>query len=701
MMKRIVCLWLVIVLGVGPELTQAQQFKIDSLPIPGTIVPPSPAFNPVLIKGMVIDPAKPFNIRFIIDSGNNNVSSSNVKAEGERMVRYFLAAVAVPEKDLWVNLSPYEHDRMIEDALGQTDLGRDMLAQDYILKQISASVMDPEKNLGKDFWDKVYAKAQAEFGTTDIPVDAFNKVWITPENVEVFERGNAVYVTQAHLKLMLDSDYTAQQQGGSVPAADMSRELSKQVFRDVLLPALEREVNEGMNFGVIRQIFYAVILAKWYREAVKDTLMATAYVGQKKIAGVDLADKTITEQIYQRYLDAYKKGVINMVKETPDPVSGESVSRHYLSGGEKFDALTLKKGDNSQVIPAPEGRVFVINTAVGIVAESSVVDREASVEIAPVTTAERVDEILAVHNEAWETNPYLQFDKALFLKFIQNKMVYVLQDKDAGKMIRGVLLTYSINSSVKPVWDDIVSGKTSQGLLDMVLFWAIGVPQSKRKKGEKLPQIFARLADAYFKGRKMSWDITYSPIAQKKYEDFIQGLKDSGLADDVIKEHGIYLYLASTPGQGLWPYVKYIKENGFVSPEQFFTKNGIPFIDGVEGFHVPNGARIGAVIPSKKGVTRPDGDYTIEYYYTTPEGVLHDDKGFRALANVPVPDDAQVIPGGVAIQNIALTAQGGGLRLILDDAAIEALTSDTFSGLTPSVVSVRAIASPQAGLGIK
>jgi len=48
-------------------------------------------------------------------------------------------------------------------------MGRDLLAQDYILKQITASLMYPEKDLGKEFWKRVYERAQKEFGTTDIP----------------------------------------------------------------------------------------------------------------------------------------------------------------------------------------------------------------------------------------------------------------------------------------------------------------------------------------------------------------------------------------------------------------------------------------------------------------------------------------------------------------------------------------------------
>ena len=74
-----------------------------------------------------------------------------MKKEGERLIKYFLASLAIPEKDLWVNLSPYEKDRTIPRALGQTEMGRDLLAQDYMLKQITASLIYPENGLGKTF----------------------------------------------------------------------------------------------------------------------------------------------------------------------------------------------------------------------------------------------------------------------------------------------------------------------------------------------------------------------------------------------------------------------------------------------------------------------------------------------------------------------------------------------------------------------
>jgi len=49
-------------------------------------------------------------------------------------------------------------------------MGCDLLAQDYMLKQITASLIYPEDELGKKFWKRVYEVASSKYGTTNIPL---------------------------------------------------------------------------------------------------------------------------------------------------------------------------------------------------------------------------------------------------------------------------------------------------------------------------------------------------------------------------------------------------------------------------------------------------------------------------------------------------------------------------------------------------
>ena len=365
--RRIISLSLISSLALGPTVSYAQSAFISTLPEPGTMVSASTAFTPVLVKGLVVHPDRPLNFDFIVDSGNDSTDQVVVKEQSQRMAQYFLAAITVPEEQLWVNLSPYEKDRVIENELGQTVLGRDMLAQDYILKQLTSSLIYPEKGLGKEFWARVYAEAQAKFGTADIPVDTFNKVWIMPEKAEVFEKGNAVYVTDAKLKVMLDGDRTAMTQNVSDAVSDEKSAVAKTVMREIVLPAIEKEVNEGKNFAAIRQVYYAAILAKWYRELIQNTLLADAYVGKNKVAGVTADEKALKEEIYQRYIAAYKKGVFNYIKEEADVTTGVTTPRKYFSGGIEDFAMKnvpLTRTTDFSAASRPVGQTFKVDIAI-------------------------------------------------------------------------------------------------------------------------------------------------------------------------------------------------------------------------------------------------------------------------------------------------------------------------------------------------
>ncbi len=335
------------------------------LPEPGVMVGPSAAFTPLALKGIIVNPQKPLEFQFIVDTGSVGAASSPNQEEAERLVKYFLAGLTIPEGDLWVNLSPYEKDRMTTQSLGETELGRDLLAQDYILKQLTASLIYPEKDLGKEFWSRVYKKAQEQFGTTDVPVNTFNKVWILPDQAQVYESaagrsasgGNvppAAYVTKSTLKVMLDEDYLAMSKnnvragspspnkGEETPPVRESNQIGSQIIREIVIPEITKEVNQGKNFAPLRQIYDALILAKWYKETIQNGLLDAVYTNKNKVAGVNLNDPAIKQQIYERYLQAYKKGVFNYIKD-PDPTdvgSGAASAgpRKYFSGG-----LTLMK----------------------------------------------------------------------------------------------------------------------------------------------------------------------------------------------------------------------------------------------------------------------------------------------------------------------------------------------------------------------
>jgi len=192
-----------------PQRSFAQ--TLSFLPPAGTMISVSPPFAPPIINGITIHPEDPLAFDFYIGSGDTHLEGEEFNKEAKKLIKYFLASLTTPEDELWVNLSPYEQDRIIPEGLGRIEMGRDLLAQDYLLKQLTASLMYPEEDLGKEFWARVYKKAQEQYGTTDIPMNTFNKIWIAPDKAVVYEHGSSVFVVEAHLKVMLEEDYIALQ----------------------------------------------------------------------------------------------------------------------------------------------------------------------------------------------------------------------------------------------------------------------------------------------------------------------------------------------------------------------------------------------------------------------------------------------------------------------------------------------------------
>ena len=329
-------------------LSLAQAQTVLNLPLPGVMVRTTDGYNPPLLGGMVLHPENPFQFDFILQTGDERLAGPDLQAESTRLIKYFLTALTVPEDQQWVNLSPFERDRIIPSGFDQTEMGRDMLAQDYLLKQLSASLLNPEERVGQEFWQRVYAQAAQRFGTTQIPVATFNKVWIVPEAARVYADGNVVYVLDGHLKVMLEEDYVAAGQGraglplgpvestAAAPADEVSAEalaISTRIMREIVIPQIEREVNQGRTFSGLRQIFQSVILAKWYKENLRDSLLNRAYSDQARLAGVDVDDPAIKDQIYQQYLQAFRQGVYNLIREDYDPAAGRKIPRRYFSGG--------------------------------------------------------------------------------------------------------------------------------------------------------------------------------------------------------------------------------------------------------------------------------------------------------------------------------------------------------------------------------
>lgn len=330
------------------------------------IVPPARAqsvtgFQPPVLLGLKIHPENPLLFDFIIDRGTLTLSDAELKTETEKLIKYFLAALTIPEKEVWVNLSPYEQDRILPDILAKTQMGKTMLEQDYALKQRAAALTNPETDLGKKYWEEVNIKTldagrlTLEKTSVQSTPNIFSKVWIKPQSAEVIENNGVALVGEKRLQVLMDA------------SAETSRSL--EAFRSLILPRIEAEVNDGKDFAQVRQIYNSVILATWFKKVLKESLLGQVYADQSKVAGIETEDQTYKQQVYEEYLKAFQNGVYTLIKEEVND-EGELIPRKYFSGGAEFiasSAVKVRKVSSTELAQRlqEKTRLSLASTAVG------------------------------------------------------------------------------------------------------------------------------------------------------------------------------------------------------------------------------------------------------------------------------------------------------------------------------------------------
>lgn len=300
--------------------------------------------------------------------GPNAATPKALFAEAQaRFAEYVGTILAMPEGRLTVNLSPYEPDDILPPALRGTRLGQELVEQDCRLKQLAASLLHPDADTGRAYWRAFDREARALGGDAGAMLSAYQKVWIVPGNASVGAKdpdhplGNAgmaslgvretdrvAWIEACDLQVMCDVDYQAMEhqqraQGngsGEADTADRLSAISVACFRDIVLPALTAEINEGAWFAATRQIYHAFVLATWVRRELKPLpvfapLFEIVDRGAPEAFGVarrDAAAEAATA-IYQRYLALFAEGVFRCAR--PDETGRPRI---YFAGGIQLPA---------------------------------------------------------------------------------------------------------------------------------------------------------------------------------------------------------------------------------------------------------------------------------------------------------------------------------------------------------------------------
>ena len=277
-------------------------------------------------------------LRYAFHAEPGGPAAARRSATGERAVGEasdsFFVWLSLPSDTFWVNLNPNEPDRIVDADLGRTDAGRILLQADLELKRTTARLIHPDSSTGRRFWNKI-SGACMSFRT-----------WIVPEPAEVFDGEDELYIVDAPLSVQMESQYVASRGGagaGSCGKQSANVEAwNEQVFRDLILPRIEKAVNENPEYAELRRVYLSRVAAEWYRERSQDS--PTTYgdlVDGGDVSGWVTETKWKPKDTFDQYVRSYREGEFNVSRQTR---KGDYIeTRTYIFGGVDFGYVELQR----------------------------------------------------------------------------------------------------------------------------------------------------------------------------------------------------------------------------------------------------------------------------------------------------------------------------------------------------------------------
>lgn len=281
------------------------------------------------------------NFNLLLDKGNGSQTAPGLLEErGKILFKYFLIGLSLPNNKFWVNLRPGEPQNMIDDDLAKTDIGKILLAADLQLKKDTARLTSPQSPQGREYWTRLYQKAEELFGSRDITIPTLVRPWIVPGEIIVRESFDNIYIYKANLKIMLEEDYIRDSPAYNFRDERLRKlnEYSSVLIRRLILPDLTRELNSAERYAPLRQVYYSLILAQWFKSRYANQPGEfSKIIDSKVLSGLSSEEEWSTYTYFKEYEISFKEGEYNF-KEPHYSQFGQ-VMRSYFSGGVAFEDL--------------------------------------------------------------------------------------------------------------------------------------------------------------------------------------------------------------------------------------------------------------------------------------------------------------------------------------------------------------------------
>ncbi|MDQ3274219.1 MAG: hypothetical protein M3Q39_04095 [Actinomycetota bacterium] len=246
----------------------------------------------------------------------------------------FFVWLSLPESTFWVNLNPSEPDRIIDNRLGTTDVGRILLQADFQMKKLVGQLIHPDTDLGTQFWGILYNPSN---GCINM------RQWIVPAPATVYEQNGELYIVDTPLQVKMETDYL-KQQGETSSCITPDKQMESR-FRTLVLPKVEEAVNHAPEFAELRRVYLSRVAAEWYRERHSHGGALSSMIDSGKVSAWPALQQWSPHQVFDQYVNSYQKKEFNITKRVTR--SDTIYEATYTYGGVDFSNVVLNQAPQS------------------------------------------------------------------------------------------------------------------------------------------------------------------------------------------------------------------------------------------------------------------------------------------------------------------------------------------------------------------
>jgi len=277
-------------------------------------------------------------------------------------LQWFLIGLSLPDDRFWVNLNPWEADRIIDEDLGRTDLGRIMLEADFQMKKDFCKYQNPcESDAGERYWNMLEGKREELVrkcmnmypgeieNVQNVLFAASTRHWIVPDKITGYGDGDEFYIDDATLSIFSEPVFEHStfeivnqlgtiSEGCSASLSDATEEYGKYVKEleeEMILPLVVEEVNTNSSYSNLRQVYCSLALAQWYKSRYRHGgHLFSDFIDSENLENLESKVSWSPEEIWTEYVQSYEEGEFYCEKEYQE--GDYIITKIYTAGGVDF-----------------------------------------------------------------------------------------------------------------------------------------------------------------------------------------------------------------------------------------------------------------------------------------------------------------------------------------------------------------------------